>query len=101
MDQHGVWSTFEAKPGKEAEVEAFLEECRAGIQREPGTTTFFAMKLGPGRYATFDTMSDDAALEAHVHGPTAEAVRERSRELFKAPPDIVRTTVLTAKRGAQ
>ena len=56
MDKHGIWSTFEVKPGQEAEVEAFLRECAEEISREPGTTTFFALKVGPGRYATFDTM---------------------------------------------
>lgn len=100
MDKIGIWSTFEAQPGKEHEVEAFLVECRAGIEREPGTTTFFALKIGPGRYATFDTMRDDAALDAHVNGPTARTVRLRGPGLFTAPPAIVRASVLTAKHGA-
>jgi quinol monooxygenase YgiN len=97
MDTFGIWSTFEAKPGKEQEVENFLDECRVGIERESGTTTFFALKIGPGRYATFGTMRDTAALEAHVNGPTADAVRARAATLFTGPPKIVRTTILTAK----
>lgn len=75
MDKYGIRSVFQAKPGRGREVEAFLRECRAGVEREPGTTTFFALEVGPGLYATFDTMADDAALDAHVNGPTADAAR--------------------------
>ncbi len=97
MDKFGIWSTFEAKPGREAEAEAFLRECAERISREPGTTTFFALKVGPGRYATFDTMRDDAALAAHVGGPTAAAVHARGQELFVKPPDITQATILAVK----
>lgn len=97
MDKRAVWSTFTAKPGREAEVEAFLEACAAGIAGEQGTTTFFALRLGDGRYATFDTFTDDAAFQAHLAGPTARAVMDRADDLFAAGLDIVQAQVLAAK----
>ena len=70
MAERVVLSTFAARPGKEAEIDAFLQQCRGGIA---------------------------AAFEAHVNGPTANAVRQRTEELFTSQPDIVQATVLAAK----
>lgn len=104
MDKRAVWSTFRAKPGREAEVEAFLEACAAGIASERGTTTFFALQLDDGCYATFDTFDtfvDDAAFQAHLAGPTACAVMERADDLFASGLDIVQARVLAAKEPAR
>ncbi|GJD92403.1 hypothetical protein BHAOGJBA_5957 [Methylobacterium hispanicum] len=46
--RQAVWLTFAANPGCEAEVEAFLRDCDAGIGDEPGTTTFFMLALSEG-----------------------------------------------------
>lgn len=97
MDKRAVWSTFRAKPGREAEVEAFLATCATGITGERGTTTFFALRLGDGRYATFDIFADDAAFQAHLAGPTALAVMDRADDLFAAGLDIVQAKILAAK----
>ncbi|WP_267425719.1 antibiotic biosynthesis monooxygenase [Methylobacterium sp. GC_Met_2] len=94
MDKRAVWSTFRAKPGREDEVEAFLEACAAGIAGERGTTTFFALRLVDGRYATF---ADDAAFQAHLTGPTALTVMDRAHDLFADGVDIVQAQVLAAK----
>jgi len=101
MPERGAWSTFDAKPGREAETEAFLQDCRAGIAREPGTMTFFALRIGPGRYATFASFADAGALQTHIEGPTAGAVRACAGELFTAPPAIVQAVVLAAKAAAE
>lgn len=101
MAERAVWSTFEARPGREAEVEVFLQQCRDEIERELGTTTFFAMKIGPGRYATFDTFAGDAAFEAHLRGRTADAVRGRAAELFVDHPMIVQAIILAAKDSSE
>ncbi len=97
MDEFAVWSTLQARPGKEREAEEFLHRAKALIDKERGTTTFFAMKIGPGRYATFDTMVDGAALDAHVHGAAAALVAAEADALFVRPPEIIQTTILTAK----
>ncbi len=101
MDEVSVWSTFEARPGKEAEVEEFLRQCAEGIRRdEPGTSVFYALKIGPGRYATFNTMRDEAAFQAHLHRKVARTVQARADELFAAPMQIVQTSILAASTQA-
>lgn len=98
MDQLAVWATMEAQPGKEHEVEEHLRESRAWIDDEPGTTTFFALKVGPSTYGVFTTFADAAALEAHEHGhATSDANRATMRRLFCGPPTMVRSTILDAK----
>ena len=43
----GLWVSLEAKPGKEEEVEEFLLGGRALVEKEPGTVSWFAVRLGP------------------------------------------------------
>lgn len=97
MDKFAIWSSMEAKPGKEKEVEEFLKSELSLIEREPGTTTFYALKIGPNTYGTFDTFTNKAARDAHVNGPAAKAVHARLEELFTSMPTIVETTILMTK----
>ena len=98
MDQLAVWATMQARPGKESEVEEHLRESRAWIDQEAGTTTFFALKVGPSTYGVFTTFADTAALEVHENGhATSEAHRATMRTLFAGPPTLVHSTILDAK----
>lgn len=98
MDQLAVWATMEAKPGKEREVEEHLRQSRALMDDEPGTTTFFALKVGPTTYGVFTTFADTAAMEAHEKGlATSDANRAMMRTMFAGPPVMVRSTILDAK----
>ena len=74
MVERAAWSTFDAKPGCKAEINAILQQGRDGVAQEPGTTTSVAPKTGPGCHATFAA----AALDAHVHRPIADAVCQRA-----------------------
>lgn len=93
----GLLVRLEAKPGKEADVEAFLRSGQALVEAEPATTAWFAIKLGPGSYGIFDVFPDDAGRQAHLQGRVAEALMQRSAELFASPPDIQPLDVLAAK----
>ncbi len=98
MDQLAVWATMEARPGKEREVEEHLRESRSLIDDETGTTTFFALKVGPSTYGVFTTFADPAALEAHEKGIAAgDEQRAVMRTLFAGPPTMVHSTILEAK----
>ncbi len=97
MDERAVWSTFTAKPDRKADVEKFLQACATGIAGEPGTSVFFALKLGDGRCTTFDTFADDDAYHAHLGGSTAHAVVDRAEDLVAADLTIVQGRVLAAK----
>lgn len=97
MDKFAIWSYMEVKPGKEQEVEEFLKYAQSLIVQEPGTTTFYALKVGPNTYSTFNTFADEAARDAHVNRPVAKALRARVDELFTQAPEIVQTTIIGAK----
>lgn len=97
MDKFAIWSRMEVKPGKEQEVEDFLKYAQSLIEQEPGTTTFYALKVGPNTYSTFDTFTDEAARDAHVNGPAAKEISTKFEELFTQTPEIVQTTILGAK----
>ena len=46
---------LQAKPGKEAAVAKFLEGGLPIVEQEPGTVTWYAIKLGPSTFGIFDT----------------------------------------------
>ncbi len=93
----GLWALLEAKPGREADVEAFLESGRALVEDEPDTTAWFAVKLGPSAFAVFDVFTDDSGRQAHLSGKVAEALMARADELFAKPPEIKHVDVIAAK----
>ena len=97
MDTLAIWAYMEAKPGKEAEVEEFLKSALPMAQAEAGTTTWYALKIGPSKYGIFDTFAHDEAREAHLSGDIAKALMARADELFASPPDIDKPTILAAK----
>ena len=93
----GLLVRLEAKPGKEAEVEQFLEGGLALVQQEPGTTTWFALRLGPRTFAIFDAFADEAGRDAHLSGRVAEALMAKAADLFASPPQIDKVDVIAAK----
>ena len=88
---------LEAKPGKEADVESFLRGGLALVEQEPGTSTWYGIKLGPSTYGIFDTFADDAGRQAHLSGKVAAALMAKASELFAKPPAIEKVEILAAK----
>ncbi len=98
MDKLAVWGYMEAKPGKEQEVEEFLKSALPLAQAETGTTTWYALKIGPSQYGIFDTFADDTARQAHLSGEIAKALMAKAGELFTKPPEIDdKVMILAAK----
>jgi quinol monooxygenase YgiN len=97
MDKFAIWAQLEAKPGKEAEVEEFLKSAQPLAEQEEGTTTWYALKIGPGKYGIFDTFADEEARHAHLNGEIAKALFAKAAELFAKPPEIDRPEILAAK----
>ncbi len=60
MAKQAIWVMLKAKPGKEAEIEAFLAQGAQMAQDETGTVTWYGVKLAPGMSGVFDTFSDEA-----------------------------------------
>jgi quinol monooxygenase YgiN len=88
---------LEAKPGKEADVENFLRGGLAVVQQEPGTTAWFALRLGPSTFGIFDAFPDEAGRQAHFSGKVAAALMAKAPELLSQPPVIEKVDVLAAK----
>ena len=92
-----MWVRLEAKPGKEAAVEAFLKSGLALANQEPATTAWFALKIGPSTFGIFDAFPDDSGRSAHLNGPIAAALMAIASELLSSPPSIDKVDVLAAK----
>jgi len=88
---------LEAKPGKEAQVEAFLKSGLALVQQEPGTTVWFALRMGPTTFGIYDAFPDEAGRQAHLSGQVAAALMAKAPELLAQPPVIEKVDVLAAK----
>jgi quinol monooxygenase YgiN len=93
----GLLVRLVAKPGKEEEVERFLASGAELARREPATTAWFALRLGPSSYGIFDVFPDEEGRRAHLGGRVAAALGARASELLALPPDIERVDVLAVK----
>ena len=97
MVKLALYGLLKAKPGKEAEVEAFLKQGAELARKETGTVTWYAIKEDDGRYGIFDTFNDEAGREAHLHGEIAKALMAKAGDLLAEPPQIHKIQVLAVK----
>jgi quinol monooxygenase YgiN len=88
MNTVAILARLEAKAGKEAELEAFLKSALPLAQAEPGTTFWFALKIGPSTFGIFDTFRDEAGRKAHLDGPIAAALTAKAGELLAPTADF-------------
>ena len=88
---------LEAKPGKEAEVESFLNSGLSLVEEEPDTTAWFAIRMGRSTFGIFDAFPDESGRQAHLNGKVAAALMEKASELFAEAPVIEKVDVLAAK----
>jgi quinol monooxygenase YgiN len=93
----GLLVRLVAKPGKEADVAAFLEGGLSIVEDEPATIAWFAIRLGPSEFGIFDAFPDDAGRQAHLGGRVAAALMAQAPELLAQPPVIEPVDVLAAK----
>jgi quinol monooxygenase YgiN len=92
-----LYVRLEAKPGKEAEVESFLNSGLALVEEEPETTVWFAIRMGPSTFGIFDAFANEGGRQAHLNGKVATALMEKASDLLAQPPDIKKVEVLAAK----
>ena len=97
MSRVAIWAQLESKPGKEKEVEEFLKSAQPLAEREAGTLSWYAIKMGPGKYGIFDTFADDKGRDAHLNGEIAKALFAKAADLFSKAPDISKPEVLAVK----
>ncbi len=99
MSKLAIWAQLEAKPGKEKELEDFLKSAQPLAEREPGTVTWYAIKMGPGKYGIFDTFNDENGRNAHLNGEIAKALFAKADQLLAQAPKIDKPEILASKAG--
>jgi quinol monooxygenase YgiN len=97
MLTRGLFVRLEAKPGKEGDVEAFLNQGLELANAETTTPLWFALRLGKGSFAIFDSFQDENGRQAHLDGPIAKALMAQAPHLLASPQSIDRLDVLGAK----
>ena len=97
MDKYALLALLRAKAGKEKQLEDFLKSAQPLAVSEPATTSWYAVKLGEGRFGIYDTFPDEAGRDAHLSGPIAKALMAKADELLAEPPQIERLEILAAK----
>src|SRR6201994_1943837 len=97
MAKFALYVALKAKPGKEAEVEAFLKQGAELAKAETGTVTWYGIKEDEGTYAVFDTFNDEAGRDAHLNGNIAKALMAKASELFADPLKIHKIDILADK----
>jgi quinol monooxygenase YgiN len=93
----GLLVRLEAKPGKEAELAAFVRGALPIVQQEAGTIAWFGIQLGPSTFGIFDAFPDELGRQAHLTGKVAAALMARASELLAQSPVIEKVDVLAAK----
>ena len=99
MSKFALYVPLEAKPGKEKELADFLRSAAPLVNAEAGTISWFAIQMGPSSFAIFDTFDSEAGRDAHLNGPVAAALMEKTKtgDLFAKPPEIHKLEILADK----
>lgn len=97
MLTRSLFVRMEAKPGKEEEVEAFLNQGLELANAETTTPLWFALRLGKSSFAIFDAFRDDSGRQRHLEGPIAKALMAQAPKLLAEPPVIEQLDVLGVK----
>lgn len=96
----GLLLTFKAKQGHEADVERFVRDAQALVEREPGTAAWFALHLEDGEYGIFDVFPDNMARLSHLSGQVPRELMKHALSLLGSVPDMDMLQVLAARFAA-
>ena len=100
MIRYALYARFEAKPGHEEAVAAFLAQALEMANRETTTPIWFALRLSDSTFGIFDAFASAADRDAHLSGPIGQALMARAAELFAGAPAIELVDVLGLKNDA-
>jgi quinol monooxygenase YgiN len=92
----GLFLTFKARQGHEAQVDQFLRGAQALVEQEPGTIAWFALHLDSGEYGIFDVFPDNGARLAHLTGHVPRELTKHALSLLGGVPDMDLLQVLAA-----
>jgi hypothetical protein len=94
-----ILARFDALPGREADVENFLNQGLSLVQEEPKTVRWFAIRFGPSSFGIFDAFPDDDGRRTHLNGAVAQALGENTGKLI-GEPTIEQVDVVAEKEPA-
>jgi quinol monooxygenase YgiN len=97
MAKQAIWVMLRAKPGREQDVEAFLNQGATMAGDEPQTVTWYGVKMAPGMYGVFDTFADEAGRDAHLDGDIAKALMAKAPELFANDIKVEMMEIISSK----
>ena len=93
----GLCVRLTAAPGKEDEVESFLERALPLVDAEPDTTAWFAARIDASNFMIFDVFPSETGRERHLAGPVAEALAARATDLLGRPPVVEQIDLIASK----
>jgi quinol monooxygenase YgiN len=94
MSDVGLLVRLEAKPEKADEVARFLAGALELVREEPGTVTWFAIRIGPTTFGIFDTFRDEGGRQAHLAGQVAAALMKNAPALLAEDAVIEEVEIL-------
>jgi quinol monooxygenase YgiN len=98
MAKFALYAELKAKPGKEADVEAFLKQGAEMAKAEAGTVHWYGFKEDKGGFfGVFDTFNDEAGRDAHLNGEIAKALMANAETLFSEAPKIHKISLIAEK----
>jgi quinol monooxygenase YgiN len=98
MAKFALYAELKAKPGKEADVEAFLKQGAEMAKAEAGTVHWYGFKEDKGGiFGVFDTFNDEAGRDAHLNGEIAKALMANAETLFSEAPKIHKINLIAEK----
>src|SRR5271156_5412732 len=98
MAKFALYAELKAKPGKEADVEAFLKQGAEMAKAEAGTVHWYGFKEDKGGvFGVFDTFNDEAGRDAHLNGEIAKALMANAETLFSEAPKITKISLIAEK----
>ena len=99
MGKPGIVIKFTARPEEAEAFAGVLEDARALVEAEPGTTPWMAVRAvdDPNTFFVVDLHADRAALDGHVNGPAGALVLGEGGKLLAAEPEITIVGLLVGK----
>lgn len=101
MEKYGLLVRLIASPGKEPELNKFLQNAQSLVEAETGTNTWFAFHISGPAFGIFDTFSEDADRNTHLAGEVAASLMENAPELLLQAPTIEKIDILASKISSQ
>ncbi|GAB3455645.1 hypothetical protein GCM10027321_08470 [Massilia terrae] len=88
VDTKGLLLSFKASSGNEPRVAQFLQDARAYVMAEAGTTAWFAIRRENGDYGIFDVFPDNGARFAHLTGHVPRELAKHAASLLGSMPEL-------------